>query len=66
MIAAVVLLVVVLAKLLAVVVAAQEALGAVSVPGLVNAVPLPLLTRALGGAALVVLAWQEVRSVQGS
>ena len=56
MIAAVVLLMVILAKLLAVIVPAQETGAAVSVPGVVTAVPLPLLTRALGSAALVVLA----------
>ena len=59
LLATVVLLVVVLAELLAVVVAAQESPGAVGVPGVITAVALALLARAVGGAALVVLAWNE-------
>ena len=59
MFAAVVLLVVVLAKLLAVVVTAQESPGAVGVTGVVTAVALALLARVVGSAALVVLAWNE-------
>ena len=50
---------VVLAKLLAVVVAAQESPGAVGVTGVVTAVALALLARAVRSAALVVLAWNE-------
>ena len=59
LLAAVVLLVVVLAELFAVVVAAQEGPRTVCVTGVVTAVALALLARAVGGAALVVLTWNE-------